>query len=167
MSLDAPELAVDFLSRLNVEQCVEALEGLAAREPQLAVRVDGRYFEIDVSRRWSARLWLLRFEGELVPMGGGTRLQGRIVPNLWLDRVIAVCVIATMGLAGFNMARISRAMPETLTTYLIFMGLLAALLIGAGAFYMWYRSDLRAQMQALLQQLEDTLFGPPPDDAVR
>ncbi len=104
-------VAVEFVTALGPDECVRYLASGARRfgEQELSVRAQGDRVLVEVG--WQRRpaeeapgLWLLRFEGVLVPGDAGTRVSGQVVRNSALETLLTVpglitSVFAVLGIA--------------------------------------------------------------------
>jgi hypothetical protein len=104
-------VAVEFVTVLGPDECVRHLASGARRfgGQELSVRAQGDRVQVEVG--WQRRpaeeapgLWLLRFEGMLVPGEAGTRVYGQVVRNSTLETLLTLpglitSVFAVLGIA--------------------------------------------------------------------
>lgn len=150
-------LVLDFVSALSMGDCLRLLR----QEPQrfagqrLCVRQEGTRLWVEVG--WQQRctderpgLWLLRFEGVLVPVSAGTHVYGPVVRNGTLEMLLAVPGVIT---AVFAVLGIALAVPFVAALSVILLGLFAA-------YYVYYQKLLNQQAYDLGQWLMARLTEP-------
>ena len=95
---------LDIVTALSADDCVICLRRGARRvvDYKLVVRTDGssvRIVSLPRGVRSSSPLWLLRFEGELLPSNAGTLVRGAVVGNRGVEISLAIsgAVTAAVG----------------------------------------------------------------------
>ncbi len=135
---------LDLVTALSADDCVSCLRRGARRiaDRKIVVRADGsrvRIVSLPRGVRSSSPLWLLRFEGELLPSNAGTLVRGAVIANRRLE--------ITLGVSGAMTALVGAL---ALVVGMPFVPVLAlGLLALFSSYYAHYRRLLRHQRREL------------------
>ena len=141
-------VVVEFVTALARDECLRSLTHGPRRfgGQELSVRAQGDRVLVEMG--WQRRpaeeapgLWLLRFEGMLVPGDAGTRVVGQVVRNSTLETLLTVPGLIT---SVFAVLGIALAVP--------FVAILSAiLLVLFVAYYVYFQKLLSYQARDLAQ----------------
>ncbi len=123
-------VVLDFVAALPVSECMRRLrsESLRFAGQRLCVRQTGQRLLVEVGWQQQcddeqAGLWLLRFDGMLTPVSGGTHVCGPVVRNGTLEMLLTIPGLIT---AVFAVLGIALAVPFIAALSVILLGLFAA-----------------------------------------
>jgi hypothetical protein len=139
-------VAVEFVTALALDESVRCLGGSPRRfgGQELCVRVQGDRVLVEVGWQHHGAeeapgLWLLRFEGVLIPGDAGTRVLGQVVRNSTLETLLTVPGLIT---SVFAVLGIALAVP--------FVAILSVILLGLFvAYYVYFQKLLNRQAHDL------------------
>ncbi|NDJ76213.1 MAG: hypothetical protein GYB65_08130 [Chloroflexi bacterium] len=167
VGLTVREYAVNVHTAVSAEECLERLTESWAEHRRALLKLDGPHFTLDLygSRVWrrfaSSWLWILRFEGVLIPAAGGTVVQGQVTPNLVLDRGAGIAAVTVALLSIFNIALFSRTAARDWTFYFFAVAALGTLAIGSWWMYNRYRARVLREMEHIMAWTREKLYIPP------
>lgn len=159
-------VALDLVTVLSADDCLRCL----LQEPQrlagqhVCVRQEGGRVLVEVGWQHQGTderpgLWLLRFEGALMPVSAGTHVYGPVVRNGTLEMLLAIPGLIT---ASFAVLGIALAVPFVAALSVILLALFVAYYVTFQKLLNQQAHDLAQWIVARLTQPAHRVSGPLP-----